>query len=112
MLIENTGCHMLDSGGIYGRMWEHNRSIIDFRKLPNITVDIFGSYTPGEMPCLTRNIFPFLVDHLEYDKEMNMKFKRFANKKDNKDAGWLALMEEFAEKMQDDTYPERSFVEK
>ena len=34
MLIENTGSHLLDSGGAYGRNWERNRkkTIEDFRR--------------------------------------------------------------------------------
>jgi len=36
MLIENTGSHLCDSGGIYGRHWEKNqtKSLSDFRSAP------------------------------------------------------------------------------
>jgi hypothetical protein len=36
MLTENTGAHMLDSGGVYGRNWERNqvKSIEDFENEP------------------------------------------------------------------------------
>ncbi|MEM3215909.1 MAG: hypothetical protein QXS81_01030 [Candidatus Micrarchaeaceae archaeon] len=38
MLIENTGVHMLDSGGAYGRHWQENRKIADFRKRPVVGI--------------------------------------------------------------------------
>ena len=41
MLIENTGVDMLDSGGAYGRHWQRNRKIADFRKMPEITLDLY-----------------------------------------------------------------------
>jgi hypothetical protein len=41
MLIENTGVDMLDSGGAYGRYWQRNRKIADFRKMPEITLDLY-----------------------------------------------------------------------
>jgi hypothetical protein len=36
MLTENTGAHMLDSGGVYGRNWERNqvKTIEDFENEP------------------------------------------------------------------------------
>jgi hypothetical protein len=38
MLTENTGAHMLDSGGAYGRNWERNQSktIEDFENEPDV----------------------------------------------------------------------------
>ncbi|MEM4098051.1 MAG: hypothetical protein QXS81_05135 [Candidatus Micrarchaeaceae archaeon] len=38
MLIENTGVDMLDSGGYYGRHWQENRKIADFRKRPVVEI--------------------------------------------------------------------------
>lgn len=42
MLTENTGQHMLDSGGIYGRAWERNqgRTVHSFIDEPAVTVDM------------------------------------------------------------------------
>jgi len=39
MLTENTGRHMLDSGGAYGRNWERNqvKTIEDFENEPEET---------------------------------------------------------------------------
>ena len=41
MLTENTGVDMMDSGGAYGRAWQRNREIEDFRKRPAIELDIY-----------------------------------------------------------------------
>lgn len=38
MLTENTGIHMIDSGGAYGRAWQRNREVEDFRLRPAVTV--------------------------------------------------------------------------
>jgi len=40
MLTENTGVHMMDSGGIDGRHWQQNRKIADFRTRPEIQIDL------------------------------------------------------------------------
>jgi len=40
MLTENTGVHMMDSGGVDGRHWQENRKIDDFRTRPEIQIDL------------------------------------------------------------------------
>jgi len=40
MLTENTGVHMMDSGGVDGRHWQQNRKIDDFRTRPEIQIDL------------------------------------------------------------------------
>ncbi|MEM0148469.1 MAG: hypothetical protein QXY10_02645 [Candidatus Micrarchaeaceae archaeon] len=39
MLIENTGVNMLDSGGYFGRHWQENRKVEDFRKRPVVEIE-------------------------------------------------------------------------
>jgi len=39
MLTENTGVHMMDSGGVGGRAWQRNREVIDFRTRPEIQIE-------------------------------------------------------------------------
>jgi len=41
MLTENTGVHMMDSGGIDGRHWQQNRKIVDFRTRPEIQIETY-----------------------------------------------------------------------
>jgi hypothetical protein len=95
MLIENTGAHFLDSGGIYGRHWERNRKIKDFRKLPIIKIenDIDGPY-------ISINIFHFLNTFLERDNVsefLEEYFYKLANSEEWKDLSWLGCIEEFAD---------------
>jgi len=41
MLTENTGVHIMDSGGIDGRHWQQNRKVVDFRTRPEIQIDLY-----------------------------------------------------------------------
>ena len=80
MLTENTGTHMLDSGGASGRGWQRNagKALADFESQPSATADIYVREYKGElvaeiMPCV--NIFHLLTGGaLELDdicKEFN-----------------------------------------
>jgi len=75
MLMENTGTHMLDSGGGSGRHWQRNqkKSIEDFKKEPEATL---GFDVSGERIYLdpTVSVFHKLTKVLEEDelcKEFN-----------------------------------------
>ena len=66
MLTENTGTHMLDSGGAYGRAWQQNigKTVEDFRAMPSATAEIYvreyGGETVAEvLPCV--NVFHLLT---------------------------------------------------
>ncbi len=64
MLTENTGKHMLDSGGSNGRNWQRNqgKTIEYFQSLPSATADIYYSETYDSYniePCI--NIFHLLT---------------------------------------------------
>lgn len=70
MLIENTGRHILDSGGAYGRHWESNRSQVLEEKLA--PVEFFKkqpatswSYGP------TLNVFHFLCAAVDYVPQLD-----------------------------------------
>ena len=53
MLTENTGVHMMDSGGIGGRHWQQNRKIADFRARPEIQIDLYVD-EPSEIERLQK----------------------------------------------------------
>lgn len=72
MLTENTGRHMLDSGGAYGRHWERNQGR-DFTKEPAATVD----FRHGEID-VTRNVYHFLVSRLDYAPRWQRHFDALA----------------------------------
>jgi hypothetical protein len=91
MLKENTGRHMLDSGGAYGRHWEQNQNI-DFNKNPTATVD----FSAGDID-FTIDLYHFLTDRLEYAFSMDMWFNRFCHKQENDDLSWFECAEKFVE---------------
>jgi hypothetical protein len=80
MLTENTGTHMLDSGGSNGRSWQRNagKTADHFKAQPSATVEIYvreykGELTADVMPCV--DVFHLLTSGaLELDdlcKEFN-----------------------------------------
>lgn len=87
MLTENTGRHMLDSGGAYGRNWERNQGR-DFDSEP-ATVLEFGP----DGPEMTHNVYHWLLGRVEYDDKLDKKFHRFAARDDQQDESWLANVE-------------------
>jgi len=95
MLIENTGAHPLDSGGIYGRPWERNREIDDFRKTPEVYVD---------EDVILINVFHYLRRYLERD-ETSERLERllyeFAERPEKQDSSWLKIMMDFADELED-----------
>ncbi len=93
MLQENTGASMLDSGGAYGRNFEHNQQR-DFRNEPASTV----SFNEGFID-ISHNVFHFLKERLEFAPKWDAKFRRFADKPENEETGWLELMESFVSGM-------------
>lgn len=95
MLTENTGTHMLDSGGAYGRGWQRNAGR-DFDAEPAATISVREGYID-----IRRSTYHFLVECLEFDEAMNDRFQAFNRKRDPGDQiPWLALMEEFAESIE------------
>lgn len=66
MLTENTGTHMLDSGGAYGRNWQRNQgaSLEYWQERPSATLEIYmreynGKLTADLSPCV--DIFHLLT---------------------------------------------------
>ena len=66
MLTENTGTHMLDSGGANGRAWQQNigKAAADFQAEPQATAEIYvrewqGKLTAEVLPCV--NVFHLLT---------------------------------------------------
>jgi hypothetical protein len=97
MLTENTGRHMLDSGGAYGRHWERNQGR-DVQDWINSSTAAWG--WKGEY--YTLNLFHWLVERLEYAPELDAELDKFAAARP--DDGWLDIMDEFCEQ----TWPELS----
>ena len=101
MLTENTGSHMLDSGGAYGRHWERNQgqTVEGMLDAPSA---YFQGTSDGECWGFTVDVFHFLDARVEYNAELTEDFQAFAELPENKSEGWLALMEEWAEGRSDE----------
>lgn len=91
MLTENTGRHMLDSGGAYGRHWEKNRGK-NFADQPHFEAD----WRWGGIE-VTANVYHELVDRLEYLPEADAFFERWGKTGDRSNEGWFALTDRFIE---------------
>lgn len=91
MFTENTGRHMLDSGGAYGRNWERNqgRGVESFMAEPEAYFTSWG----GDDWGVLLSTFQFLADRLEYDADLNAEFDALAEA--NPDDHWFALAEKF-----------------
>ena len=72
MLQENTGTHMLDSGGAYGRHWERNKKLpsdVEFwDNTPVITPVVYGGTNPEFWGTIS--IYHHLINGLEWDDEV------------------------------------------
>ena len=88
MLTENTGVHMLDSGGHYGRHWQRNAGLTvqNFIDGPAVHVDKWGA---------TLDVFHYLRARLEYSDGIQQHWEQFTAQQP--EAGWLDLMDEFVE---------------
>lgn len=93
MFTENTGRHMLDSGGAYGRNWEaaQGKTVSDFLAEPS------GTFDEHCGPLLST--FHFLNQRLEFAAELQAEFDQFADERP--DDGWLQLMEQFVAERDD-----------
>lgn len=72
MLKENTGSHMLDSGGAYGRNWERNQEK-NFED--ELVVDVWGLDETGDY-CISVSVYHYLtgiLDTSEISEAMNRK---------------------------------------
>lgn len=95
MLIENTGAHILDSGGLYGRHWERNRKIIDFRETSILEVTVWDD---GIVEVLI-NVFHFLTKTLDRDEtceKLEKELYEFAETPENYDKTWEEIIRKFA----------------
>lgn len=88
MLKENTGTHMLDSGGAYGRHWEQNQARAFDNEAPSTVNFKYGI-------DVTHNIYHWLSDNLTADWDMDKQFQAFCELEENEDYNWLQCMEAF-----------------
>ena len=93
MLTENTGRHMLDSGGSDGRAWQRNamKTLEDFRAEPEAWLD------GGEYPDVGKSTYWHLVNNLEHDAGLTAAYHEFA--KSYPEESWLEINELWLDKL-------------
>jgi hypothetical protein len=96
MLTENTGRHMLDSGGAYGRNWQRNQTR-DFEAESPSTLTFRWGY-----PEITHNVYSWLAERVTFNPELDARFQEFANSDAMEDEHWLACMEAFKDSLGED----------
>lgn len=96
MLVENTGAHMLDSGGAYGRNWERNRSR-NFDKEDSVIMEVWKDEV-----IIEYNIYHYLLNFLGINEEskrlQGILSARFLAREDS---NYLQDMEDFMQYLSD-----------
>jgi len=101
MLTENTGTHMLDSGGDNGRHWQRNQDLTveTLDKAEAATFDSF-ELKYGRI-SVTANLYHFLADRLTFDEEKTADLEAFGKSEDHANEPWLASMEAWLDARRD-----------
>ena len=97
-LVENTGRHLLDSGGHYGRNWEENRDNPPWEK-PEWDV-----YDGG---FVVHNVYNHMTRTLDRDRlsvALEIALYAFGRSDDEKRNSWLSSMEGFADMLHEPFY--------
>jgi len=93
MLSENTGRHVLDSGGAYGRNWERNQGR-DFASEPEAVID----WEDDDGPIVTVNLYHFLVNNLgEYRGDLTQDLYTFSRSREMEGESWTECLAKWCE---------------
>ena len=90
IMKENTGKHLLDSGGAYGRHWERNQDI-DFENIPVYEVEVWENDVE-----ITYNLYHYIKNHLRYEHDLSNEFLEYAR---DSDASYLNDAEQFGKNL-------------
>jgi hypothetical protein len=96
MFTENTGMHFLDSGGDYGRNWQHNQGrIFTDQSRAILTGDKYSDHISLNY---VRSTFWHLADSLEYVPNLNNSFYAWerAHHEATKYDSWYKTLENWA----------------
>lgn len=76
MLTENTGTHMLDSGGASGRAWQMNagQTAESFYNAPDVIISEYD----GKFEGITLDVFHWLRERVDIDQETTDDFMAFS----------------------------------
>lgn len=110
MLTENTGIHMLDSGGPSGRAWQRNQGV-DFASRPASTLTFTVPKDPQEAEDtlveieVIQSLYHLLNERLDYDRFWTARFRAFCNAQDS--GPDMGLIEEFLKSLRAKGYRAR-----
>jgi hypothetical protein len=96
MLRENTGRSFLDSGSAYGRNFERNAQRA-FDKEPEAKAEFHKKYGID----VSINVYHYLKERVTLSKDMDRKFHRFANRKENENSHWFEIQDQWFKSMGD-----------
>lgn len=108
LLTENTGTHILDSGGVYGRHWQTNRKISNWNDKPyyfmsgSEWIDKKGKHNLEVLIYI--DLYNFLTERLEIDentKALRKLWDQFIETPAEHDLYWYQNIENFMEYLKD-----------
>ncbi len=90
MLTENTGQHLLDSGGAYGRNYERNagKTVETFMAAPEVQVSDYG---------VSLDLFHYLRKRLTYAPDLDRQFSEWCEMPERKDDTYFSCVYEWCE---------------
>lgn len=108
LLTENTGTHILDSGGVYGRHWQTNRKIANWNDKPyyfmsgSEWIDKEGKHNLEVLIYI--DLYNFLTERLEIDentKVLRKLWDQFIETPAEHDLYWYQNIENFMKHLKD-----------
>ena len=118
MLCENTGKHILDSGGAYGRHWQSNR-LKDFDTLPEASLNIQQRGEAGIEIMVYVSLYHYLKERVTLDKaakKYNRAFVKFERQEKYKYTPYSEIIKSFVQSVDGEfqyveyTYGQDSFL--
>ena len=100
MMLENTGRHILDSGGMGGRRWERMRLFkdLDWMKATRTATTVEKYSRNGEYNVyITKNTYLFLLEWITYEREGDRSFHAFCNSEEHKTESYYSNMSSYIE---------------
>ena len=94
MLKEDTGRHMLDSGGAYGRHWEQNQSK-DFETMPYGTIHFSVHEQSGLWAAPDISLYHWLVNRLDYAEAFDAHFQKWVEENDRESCSYGEDIEDY-----------------
>ena len=87
MMQENTGRHMLDSGGYGGRRWEQLAGV----NMDNLPTSEFGQYG------YTQSMYHYLVDNLTLNRDLTALYHEYDGSDEKSDVNYFVTITEWLE---------------